>query len=675
MRDLRAIVPAARESRGWETGILAAILLYAGIWLGTVVAYYPPRGVDDLVYHLPPVYQAVQTHRFEILDLTLRTFFAFPFDGEMPFLWIALLTGGVRWVDGAQLAFAVLGIFAVHAIGRAFGLRHRGAFFAAGLFGAMPVVLHQATSNYIDVIVNVWILSAAVALLAYERSGSRAALFVGGLTAGLVLGSKYQAILFAAALAGIACLAALRRGLRGARLLGDLAIFAAPAGAGGLYWYVRNWILYSNPFYPLPVALFGTTVFPGDWPQGRSVWSVLLTDPSQALKIAAWDPGLRTFDGGLGFVFWGLGLAAWAWLFTRRVRGAGSDWRSAKTLTLGLVPVGVFSLFLAPFDTFAQTPRYVLVVGGLAFVALGAVIEQASSSGTGVASVLRGAGVLGAGMAVVLAAGSNAPLLDLSPAAAEPAPVRKLGEAHYLRYSMRPMAVMAEGWAPLDAMTANGAGLTVYQATDFERFWTGPTFGTDLQNRVWNFLPSRDQASDPDAYYFHSLSGAPLYLGKEIHRETVAADPRYELVATAPDDVMTVYVAKRTLAEKGRRGRLIDYYKTLRPKLVNDTAPIAEAIPEGQVLLATFPFASAFLVHEYEGRLRAELVPLAKADLESESARHADRAVYTIGAPIAGRRASAVREFAVSGRSFSLFLNEPVAPGGGEPLPSGAGVR
>jgi len=669
--DASGIALAARASLGWETGILAALLLFEGIWLVTAVAYYSPRGVDDILYHLPPVYEAVQTHRFQVLPLQLREFFAFPFNAEMLFLWVTILTGGIAWVDGTQILSALLGIAAVFALGRQLGLRPRGAFFAAALFGAMPVVFLQAASNYIDVIVNAWILAAAVALLAYQRSGSRVALFVGGLTTGLLLGSKYQAILFAAALAWIAFAAALGRGLRGARLARPLGLFAVPAAAAGLYWYLRNWLWFSNPFFPLPVTLFGATIFPGDWKQGPPVWSALLKDPIDALRIAAWDPGLGSFNGGLGFLFWGLGLAMWLRLLWRRTRQSAlpRPWLSPPVLILGLVPVGLFTFALTPFDDLAFTPRYVLSIAGIAFVALAVSVEEAAESFSGAATGIRAAGVLASGLALLLGGFTVGPLLDLSSVAGYPPDVRRLGEMVYLKHGFYAIGWMSEGWAPLEAMTRGDAGLTVYQATDYKSFWTGPTYGTRLQNRTWNFATTRDQESDPDAYFFHSPSRTPFYIGKEVDRETVAADPAFELVASNGDDVTTLYVSRRRLAEKGRRERLVDFYKTLRPALVRDTAPAAEAV-SGGTLLVTFPIASAFLVHEAEGRLHGELLPVTMKELETEGARRSDRPVYTLGAPLPGRHASAVRTITISGRKLNLFRNDPVDAGGAGAAPA-----
>lgn len=302
LADLRTIGAGARAARGWETLALAAILGFAALWLATVIACYPPRGVDDLVYHLPPIYQAAQDHRLSILPLQLRNHFAFPLNGELTFLWVVLLAGSTRWVDAPQAVFAVLGIAAVYALGRQLGLAPRGAGLAAGLFGAMPVVLLQATTDYIDLIANVWLLAAAVALLRYERSGCRMALGLGGLATGLLLGSKYMMLPLALALAALAGVAVLRRESGAARRAGAAALFALPAGAACAYWYVRNWILLGNPFYPLPVRVFGRTIFPGPWEHAPSTWSVVIKDPLELLRVAAWDPGLASYHGGLGFL-------------------------------------------------------------------------------------------------------------------------------------------------------------------------------------------------------------------------------------------------------------------------------------------------------------------------------------------------------------------------------------
>src|SRR5262249_5138542 len=156
--------------------------------------------------------------------------------------------------------------------------------------------------------------------------------------------------------------------------------------------------------------------------------------------------------------------------------------------------------------------------------------------------------------------------------------------------------------------------LRVYQATDYRVFWTAQTYGTELQNRIWNFEKSLDR--EPQAYFFHEPRREALYIGKEVHREDVARDPRYRLIASDGDDATTLYVARSRLAEKNRGSRLAEYYRRLLPALVEQTAPTIPLMEPDSVVAVPFPFAAAYLVHEAEGRLRARVEPLTTKDLD-----------------------------------------------------------
>lgn len=702
--DLRAIVKGGRAALGWDTGAFVVILVFAAAWLATVIAYYPPRGIDDLVYHLPPVYQAAQEHRISILPLELRNLFAFPLAGEMTFLWVVLLDGSIRWVDSVQAVFALFGMAAVFALGRRFGLSARGSAFAACLFGTMPVVLLQATSNYVDIISNVWLLGAAVTLLAYEASGSRLSLALGGLATGLLLGSKYQGVLFTLALASMAA-ALIRaqaragqgfvRGTEGtAPALGSKdttrargsegsgrarsrkdthtpagrtglgrtlarhgSLFALPAVAAGGYWYVRNLLLFSNPFYPLPIRILGMTIFPGPFQQGVSTWSALASDPAEALRIAAWDPGLGSFHGGFGFLFWGFAAPAFAYVFLELFRQRRSS-GNGKLFVLALIPIGIATLFLAPHDQLWLTPRYVLAVGGIGAVAVARLGEEAAVRGTGAATLLRGIAVAGALLALPVAAPAVWPLVSLAPVAADAPEIRAAGELRYLEATAWDLRTMASAWAPLDAMTRGGGGLTVYQASDYSVFWTGPTYGVELQNRIWNF--EKAPALKPDAFFFHSPRGTPFFVGRKIERKDVAADQDYRLVASNGDDATTLYVLRTALTEHGRLARLADYYGRTERANVVETAASAATMEEGSVVLPFFPLAAGYFVHKADGRLRAEVDPITTKDLASAPARWPGRAIYTFGAAVPGAVSRPVGEISVRDGKVTIMRNEPV---------------
>ena len=268
------------------------MLVFATAWISTALAVYPPRGIDDVTYHLPPIYQAIQDHRLTVLPIELRGHFGYPLNAEMLFLLVPLFTGNIRWIAAPQAVFWIVGMLAVYALGRRSSLAPRGAALAAALFGAMPVCLLQTTTNYVDLISAAWLLSAVIALWHYEATGSRLALALGGTGVGLLAGTKVSTLTLCALIA-----------------LAALGSCAAWFGRPGLGWpprrclphrcssrarnYVRDWIVLSNPFYPYPIRAFGQTIFEGTLEIGRNSWSAIVADPrGRACRIV----GSRTRD-------------------------------------------------------------------------------------------------------------------------------------------------------------------------------------------------------------------------------------------------------------------------------------------------------------------------------------------------------------------------------------------
>ena len=659
--DLRAIRDGARAALGWENAVLAAALLFASLWLLAAIAVYPPRGIDDLVYHLPPVYQAVQDHRISILPLELRNLFAFPMTGEMSFVWIALIDGSTRWVDAAQGAFAVLGILSVFVIGRRFGLSHRGAFFAAGIFGTMPVILPQAASNYVDLITAAWVLAAAATLLQYEETGCRFSLAIGGLAGGLFLGSKYLMIPLALAVAAAALVAVSKREAGRGRRATAMGLFAVPALAACGYWYVRNWLVFGNPLYPLPVRVLGVTLFNGPWEHDPSTWSALAADPREIFRVAAWDPGLGSLHGGYGFLFWGFALPSVifaAWRIFRR-----DGWRRpGRLIVLSIAPLGMATLFVSTHTDLWVAARFVIFVGGIVSVALALLVEEASRLRIGAAGALRAAAAAGGCLGLLASAQSPWPLMNLAPAALDPPGLRAMTEQRYLRNTGWDLRPMSAAWAPLDVMTRNGGGLSVYQAGDLSVFWTAPTYGTEMQNRIWNF--EKAPATKPEAYFFHSPRGKPFFVGKPVQRTEVAADPAFVLVASDGDDATTLYVSRAALSEKGRFEKLVTYYEQTVPDMVRATEASAAALEPGSVVLVPYPLAAGYLVHRARGRCRSTIEPVTTKDVETVARRAAgSRVIYTFPAPLPGMTATPGPELEYRGKRLRLIRNAPAGEG------------
>jgi hypothetical protein len=313
-------------------------------------------------------------------------------------------------------------------------------------------------------------------------------------------------------------------------------------------------------------------------------------------------------------------------------------------------------VFVSPHTDLWLAPRYSIWVGAIGSIALAMVIEEVARRGAGAAGPLRAAGLLGAALSLPAMAGAVWPVMNLAPVARDRPEVRRLTELRYLKDTAWDLVPMASVWGPLDAITRGGAGLSVYQAGDKSVFWTAPSFGSELQNRIWNFESS--PAREPDTYFYHSPRGRPLYIGRRIERSAVATDPRYRLVAGEPGGETALYLSRSALGEHDRARRLADYYRKTSPEIVEATSRSAAAIEPGGLVLAPFPFAAGLLVHEADGRLRGDLQPVLQQDIEG-IARSAGqgRVLYTFGAPIEGYEARVVEELVVGNGSVPLIRN------------------
>ena len=384
-----------------------------------------------------------------------------------------------------------------------------------------------------------------------------------------------------------------------------------------------------------------------------------MSDPIELARIAVWDPGLGSFHGGFGFLFWGFAAPAGGWALAAVLRDR-NEARAGRLFTLGLLPVGLATLFLAPHDQLHRTPRYVLAIGGVAAVALALLVEEAARRAIGAASLVRAGAAIAACLALPVAAPAVWPLVSLAPVADDPPETRAAGELRYLESTGWDLRTMASAWGPLDAATRGGAGLSVYEASEYPVFWTGPTYGVELQNRIWNFDPHPPEK--PDAFFFHAPRGSPFYLGTTIERTTVAADPAYRLVASQGEDATTLYLSIDALASHDRQARLADYYRRTAHEMVELTAPSASSMEPGSVVLAPFPFAAGYLVHRADGKLRAEVDPVPTRDLQAAAARWPHHVLYSFGVPVPGAAAArAAGELSYRGGKVTIIRNEPAA--------------
>ncbi len=332
--DLRAALSASRAVFFSSAASATAWVGVVALSLAALAAYLlPPWHWDALNYHLPIVYDAVRAGRLRDVPTHIPFTNAYPFAVELFLIAARLTLGADTMLDFGQAPFALLGCLAIAGLARRAGAsRPRAGAFGA-LFLAVPLVMLQAASSYVDLAV-AGLLVAAVYFATGPVRKADLALF--GVAAGLLLGSKPST---PPAVVLLAALVLVRAGLRG-RLRAGLAALALVALVGGER-YAKNAVEHQNPIWPIALNV-GPWSLPGPAPAGpmfvlglppevaKQSWPVRLAASTVA------QPSRYIYDmrlGGLGPLV-AFGLLPLALLTLRR-----ADRRSAPALLLAVVSV------------------------------------------------------------------------------------------------------------------------------------------------------------------------------------------------------------------------------------------------------------------------------------------------------------------------------------------------
>jgi len=240
--------PARAAGRG-RPPILAAAAIGAALVGTFILGLYPPTAFDETLYHLPTVGAFAASGRMPFLA-TLRTP-VFPNAAEALEVPLLLFGGDAATHLLPLLAAAATALLAF-AAARPDG--EAAAWLAAALFLSSPIVVHVASSGYVEAPLTLFCFAAFVAVGGSEAGRARIAL--AGALAGEAAAVKYLGLPWAAGIAGAAAL----RSPRGRRLLA-----AAAAGAASLAllapWYARIVRATGNPVFPFLPGVFGHTVW------------------------------------------------------------------------------------------------------------------------------------------------------------------------------------------------------------------------------------------------------------------------------------------------------------------------------------------------------------------------------------------------------------------------------
>ncbi len=260
-------------------------------WIVLLGYLFPSYTWDALWYHLPMVGYIMQSGAIQEVpaySFITQVINGLPKNIELFSLWNIIFLKNDAIVDLTQLFFTVMGVFTIYSIAVKLKIKEKHAVYSSLLFFFSPVIILQSTTNYIDIAVSVLFLAAInflmcdntdecpdnkTGIISFERG--KIPVLLAGLTSGILLGSKWSGPLFVTVLAALIVMigVAVRfnlfnimpPGYKGSfvkdRFIPYIICFIIPVFAMGGYWYIKNWVLYGNPFHPMEITFFNFTLF------------------------------------------------------------------------------------------------------------------------------------------------------------------------------------------------------------------------------------------------------------------------------------------------------------------------------------------------------------------------------------------------------------------------------
>lgn len=379
----------------WALSLLLITLVVIG-WLVYLAFLLPPYDYDGLWYHLPEVVAWIQAGKVVITPYSIWTN-VYPANTELFFCWLMLFLHSDLLVRLGQFVFAGAGALAVMGLGRAMGLKYASVVAGGCLFFLTPIVLLQATTDYVDVAFASMFLIFFYFLFCSIEQWNAGNLVLAGLAGGITIGMKstgliYIGICFPLLLSIIAY----RRRMGRNHIRNALILLCVPIVLLGSFWYLRTWVVYGNPIYPvtihfLGVALPGTgtvqsVVIGANVPKelvGHSWWQQIWLSwrsepPNHGYNLCIYDQAGRCLSYQPGY-----------YIYDQRLGGFGPQWTYLELPAL-LIFAGytlyklrfLFFAFLLPFSlAFLLQPanwwsRYTIFLVAPGVIALAFAVEK-----------------------------------------------------------------------------------------------------------------------------------------------------------------------------------------------------------------------------------------------------------------------------------------------------------
>jgi hypothetical protein len=344
----------------------AFFLLLFCLSVGLILTLTPEIGKDALIYHLAVPKLFLKNQGFYFIPGNI--FSNYPLHSEMLFL-IGLFLQGDILSKGMHFLILLCILLGMDQFMRYRMKRHDFPALSFLIFCTIPSVFFISHMAYNDLFVTFYSMAAVFAFINWVHHLERGWLILSGVFTGLAMASKYTALI----LPFLGCLgilwAARRHNFHVHKALRFLFLYGLILTLWGSPFYIKNWIVTGNPFYPFIYSIFGGTgwepeqarlydFFVQNMGMGRAFLDYVLLPWNLSFHAKLSSP---QFDGIIGPIF----IATLPFAVGIRKPEAG------------LKIMAVYCVFMFLFWAFsAQQIRYLIPVFPFLAIAIGSILTD-----------------------------------------------------------------------------------------------------------------------------------------------------------------------------------------------------------------------------------------------------------------------------------------------------------
>jgi len=494
---------------------LTILTIIASTWIILSAFLFPPRGVDDLTYHLTAIYEYIQNQEIFLLPLYYRMHFVLPMNAEFLFMWPLNYFKSTNSIGLIQYTYSLIGMIVIYALARSLSLKRNISYFSSQLFFLTPLVLLQSGSAYIDIITSVFVFLSIYVLIRFKQTENNSYLYLFAISTGLMTGMKYTMFVHSILLF-LFFIPLLRKIGRKQILLFSSIFFICCC-----YWYIRNLAFFGNPLYPFLSSEW--TLITQD--EGKNVLMLLLEFYEKIKLLFLDDIGIGSLHGGYGIFFWGIAIPSWIYFLVISIINKTKD-RFTRLLIWSQLFVVIIILLSLPLKTFEVQVRFNLFAIGIGAIAVGALLEFYKDFKFYKVILIILCSLFSV-LSMTQLSTSALPTYAVDIPIEDKIRQNDYSKFRYLRISCKNNSMMYL-FETLDYITRYNKGLNCYFAMSSYDF-VAPLYGSNLQNRVWNF--DRDNEDLPDAFFFLETNKSKIkYIKRKFTSEEIMYNRNYELI-------------------------------------------------------------------------------------------------------------------------------------------------